>query len=518
MVLGVFMINLKSKAIIVVFLFVFISCTVFADDMFELSTGERIIVKDNGSWLFERETSFDNIQIIENSNKLLIVKSNDDESSELIIEVINNDLSNSNVFIRLENSLDMANKSNTVQVEYRLHNEGMKTRWKLISDYLIKYSDNPFYFFNAITESNQLVIKIYNETNYYRQSQYNIEGLSKILQNYKSYENVSSYTPEVYNKSKFISLATDVGGLGDKSFNDGAYQGLQMAEEKLEEIRIKVIESKQQTDYIPNLTGLAEDGSDIVFAVGFLMESAVKEVASNRPDTYFAGIDIGAGENDPENFQGMLYKEEQAGYLAGVVAGMMTKKHADKTDKLNEENVVGVVLGMLIPPVENYEVGFIQGVHSVNPDCKVLSVTSNSFTSQAKGKKAALSMIEQGADIIFQAAGLSGLGAIQAAREEGVLAIGVDVDQNNVAPDTVLTSAVKKISQSVFLLVQSVVNNNFEGGTKVYGLQQDAVGISPFHDFDDMVPNDVKDAVKKAKEKIINGEIIVQRTREAIGR
>src|SRR6056297_1569136 len=124
MVLGVFMINLKSKAIIVVFLFVFISCTVFADDMFELSTGERIIVKDNGSWLFERETSFDNIQIIENSNKLLIVKSNDDESSELIIEVINNDLSNSNVFIRLENSLDMANKSNTVQVEYRLHNEG----------------------------------------------------------------------------------------------------------------------------------------------------------------------------------------------------------------------------------------------------------------------------------------------------------------------------------------------------------------------------------------------------------
>ncbi|MDZ7795500.1 MAG: BMP family ABC transporter substrate-binding protein [Spirochaetia bacterium] len=517
-VLGVFMVNLKSKVIIVVVLSVFISCTIFADDMFELSTGKKIIIRDNGSWLFERETSFDNIQIKENSSKLLIIKSNEDESSELIIEVINNDLSNSNVFIRLQNSLDLANKTNTVQVEYGSHNERIKTRWKLINDYLIKYSDNPFYFYNAITESNNLVIKIYNETNYYRQSQYNIEGLSKILQNYKSYENVSSYTPEVYNKSKFISMATDVGGLGDKSYNDGAYQGLLMAEEKLEEIRIKVIESMQQTDYIPNLTGLAEDGSDIVFAVGFLMESAVKEVASNMPYTYFAGIDIGAGENDPKNFQGMLYKEEQAGYLAGVVAGMMTKKHADKTDKINDENVVGVVLGMLIPPVENYEVGFIQGVHSVNPDCKVLSKTAGTFVDREKGKEAALAMIDKGADIIFHIAGLSGLGAIQAAKEEGVLAIGVDVDQNNVAPDTVLTSAEKKISQSVYLLVQSVVNSNFEGGTKVYGLQQDAVGISPFHNFDDMVPNDVRDAVQKAKEKIINGEIIVRRTREAIGR
>src|SRR6056297_4151929 len=151
------------------------------------------------------------------------------------------------------------------------------------------------------------------------------------------------------------SMATDVGGLGDKSFNDGAYQGLQMAQEELDNVEIKVIESKQQTDYIPNLTGLAEDGSDIVFAVGFLMESAVKEAAANMPDTYFAGIDIGAGEDAPENFQGILYKEEQAGYLAGIVAGMMTKEHADKTDKLNDQNVVGVVLGMLIPPVEKYE-------------------------------------------------------------------------------------------------------------------------------------------------------------------
>ncbi|HKK65317.1 MAG TPA: BMP family ABC transporter substrate-binding protein [Clostridia bacterium] len=128
-------------------------------------------------------------------------------------------------------------------------------------------------------------------------------------------EEAAEEQPEEQAEPFMASMATDVGGLGDKSFNDGAYQGLQKAEEELDNVEIKVIESKQQTDYIPNLTGLAEDGSDIVFAVGFLMESAVKEAAANMPDTYFAGIDIGAGEDDPENFQGILYKEEQAGYL-----------------------------------------------------------------------------------------------------------------------------------------------------------------------------------------------------------
>ncbi len=319
-------------------------------------------------------------------------------------------------------------------------------------------------------------------------------------------------------KTYMASMATDVGGLGDKSFNDGAYEGLKLAKEELGNVEIKVIESKQQTDYIPNLSGLAEDGSDIVFAVGFLMEQAVKEVAGNMPDTYFAGIDIGAGEEAPANFQGILYKEEQAGYLAGVVAGMMTKEYAGNSDKLNDENVVGVVLGMLIPPVEKYEVGFIQGVQSVNPDCKVLSVTSGSFTDQAKGKEAALAMIEKGADIVFHAAGLTGLGAIQAAKEQGVAAIGVDVDQNNVAPETVITSAEKKIPRTVYLAVKSVVEGNFEGGTKVYGLQQDAVGISPFHSFDDVVPQEVKDAVEEAKEGILSGDISIETTRDAIGR
>ena len=184
-------------------------------------------------------------------------------------------------------------------------------------------------------------------------------------------------------KKLLASMATDVGGLGDKSFNDGANQGLELVKEKLG-ADVKVVESKQQTDYVPNLIGLAEDGSDIVFAVGFLMEQAVKEAAKNNPDTKFAGIDIWAGDGDPSNFMGILYKEHESGYLAGVVAGMMTKEYASASPKFNDKNVVGVVLGMFIPPVEKFEVGFIQGVKSVNPDCKVLSVTTGSFVDQAK--------------------------------------------------------------------------------------------------------------------------------------
>ncbi len=307
------------------------------------------------------------------------------------------------------------------------------------------------------------------------------------------------------------AMATDTGGLGDKSFNDGAYEGLKMGEALGFEAR--VVESKQQTDYVPNLTGLAEDGSDIVFAVGFLMEQAVKEAAKMNPDAYFAGIDIFAGEDDPKNFQGILYEEQESGYLAGIVAGMMTKEYASASDKLNDDNVVGVVLGMFIPPVEKYEVGFIQGVKTVNPDCEVLSVTSGSFTDQAKGKEAALAMIDQGADIVFHAAGLTGLGAIQAAKERGVMAIGVDVDQSSVAPDTVLTSAIKKIPESVYLVLESVKNDNFQGGTQVYGINEDATGISPFNNFESIVPQAVKDRVAKEVAAMKAGNVDIATTR-----
>ena len=315
-----------------------------------------------------------------------------------------------------------------------------------------------------------------------------------------------------------VGMATDVGGLGDKSFNDGAWAGLQKAEEELG-VEPRIIQSNQMTDYVPNISGLADDGCKVVFGVGFLMADAITEVAANYPDTYFGGIDIFVDpESAPDNLIGILYKEEQSGYLAGVVAGLMTKEYADASPKFNDENVVGAVLGMDIPPVERFEVGFYQGVKSVNPDCKVISVVTNSFEDQAKGKEAALGMIEQGADIIFQVAGLTGLGAINAAKEEGVAAIGVDVDQNYVAPDTVMTSAVKGITQSTYLVIEGAVKGTLEGGkTYTYGIQENSTGLAPYHSFDDIIPQEVKDIVNERIEKLKAGEITVADTRSEAG-
>ncbi len=318
-------------------------------------------------------------------------------------------------------------------------------------------------------------------------------------------------------KGFVAAMATDVGGLGDKSFNDGSFAGLEMAKEKYGSEAI-VVQSKEMTDYIPNLSGLAEDGSNIVFAVGFMMADAIVESAANYPETKFAGIDIWV---DPavatDNVLGIQFNEHESGYLAGIVAGLLTKEHASASPRLNDDNVVGMVLGMDIPPVERYQAGFYAGVKSVNPDCEVLSVVTGSFTDLAKGKESALAMIDQGADIIFQIAGLTGIGAINACKEAGVCAIGVDVDQYAVAPDTVITSAEKKLTQAAFLAIEAAIKGTFEGGNRVFGINDDATGIADFHEFDSIVPKAVKDAVEKATKDMKAGKITIPATRDAAG-
>jgi basic membrane protein A len=320
-----------------------------------------------------------------------------------------------------------------------------------------------------------------------------------------------------FSQSKIVAaMATDIGGLGDKSFNDGSYAGILEAQKKLG-VTAKVVESKQQTDYVPNLSGLAEDGAKIVFAVGFLMADAVLEAAKNNPNTYFAGIDIWVPDNAPKNLRGINFKEQESGYLAGVVAGLMTKKYAKSSPRLNNKNVVGMVLGMDIPPVEHYQAGFYAGVKSVNPDCQVLSVVTGSFTDQAKGKEAALAMIEKGADVVFQIAGLTGLGALNAAKEAGVCGIGVDVDQYAVAPEAIMTSALKNVTGASYLSVKDAVDGTFTGGNVVLGINQDATGIAPYHDFDKVIPKAVKDAVNKAIKDMKAGKITVPATRKEAG-
>ncbi len=320
-----------------------------------------------------------------------------------------------------------------------------------------------------------------------------------------------------FSADKIIAaMATDIGGLGDKSFNDGSYAGILEAQKKLG-VKAKVVESKQQTDYVPNLGGLAEDGAKIVFAVGFLMADAVVEAAKNHPNAYYAGIDIYVDDKAPKNLRGILFKEQESGYIAGVVAGLMTKQYAKSTKRLNDKNVVGMVLGMDIPPVERYQAGFYAGVKSVNPDCQVLSVVTGSFTDQAKGKEAALAMIEKGADIIFQIAGLTGLGALNAAKEAGVCGIGVDVDQYAVAPEAIMTSALKNVTGASYLTVKDVVDGKFTGGNVVLGIKEDATGIAPYHEFDKIIPKAVKDAVTKAIKDMKADKVKVPASRKEAG-
>jgi len=315
-----------------------------------------------------------------------------------------------------------------------------------------------------------------------------------------------------------IGMVTDVGGLGDGSFNDGCYAGMKQAEEE-GIAKINVVESKQMTDYVPNLSGLGEDGAKLVFAVGFLMNDAVIEAATNNPDTMYAGIDLWFDPSTvPANLKGITWKEQEAGYLAGIVAGLMTKEYASSSNKLNNDNVIGAVLGMDIPPVERYFVGYYMGAKSVNPDIKVLSVVTGTFADQAKGKEATYAMVDTGADIVFGIAGLTGLGMINAAQEKGILAIGADVDQNSLAPDTVLTSALKGTTTATYLTIKDLSESNFQGGSNsVYGLKEGAIDIAPFHGFDSIVPAEVKNAVKQAKKKIISGEIVVPSTRKEAG-
>jgi basic membrane protein A and related proteins len=315
-----------------------------------------------------------------------------------------------------------------------------------------------------------------------------------------------------------VGMATDANGLGDGSFNDGVYAGLKQAEDE-GLIEIRLIEPSSMTDYVPNLAGLADDGAELVFAVGFLFYDAVQEVAANYPDTKFAGIDLFFDPSTVSpNIQGINWKEQEAGYLAGVVAGLMTKEYAENSDKLNNDNVIGAVLGMDIPPVVRYFSGFAAGAKSVNPDVKVLSVVTGDFADQAKGKEATIALAEQGADIVIQFAGLTGMGVFTGAKEKNIVAMGGDIDQFWVSMEHTMTSALKGTTQATYLTVKSFLDGKFEGGTNaVFGLKEGAVDIAPFHNFETVVPKEVRTAVEDAKQKILSGEVVVPQTREEAG-
>ena len=303
-------------------------------------------------------------------------------------------------------------------------------------------------------------------------------------------------------------LVLDVGGLGDDGFNDSAYAGLKRAEKDFG-VKGDFLESTAPTDYADNLTQLAENGFDPVIAVGFLMTDDLTEISKQFPDTQFAIVDSVV---DTPNTMDLVFREQEGSYLAGIVAGLMTQ---EKTEYTNPDKVVGFLGGQEGPLIEKFQAGYEAGVKSVCPDCKVLvkyaGATPDAFNDPAKGKEISLQQISQGADVIYHAAGNTGAGLFDAASQEKIFAIGVDLDQAKLFPkDPVLTSVVKRVDNAVYQTIDSVSKGGEPKGTTVdRGLKEKGISLAPFGRFDSMVPQEVKDEVQKAKEGIISGDIKV---------
>jgi basic membrane protein A len=293
-----------------------------------------------------------------------------------------------------------------------------------------------------------------------------------------------------------VGLVTDIGGLNDRSFNQLANEGLDRAKSELG-IDGRVLTSKSNSDYVPNLSSLAQQKYDLVIGVGFLMADAMDTVASKFPQTKFAIIDVDATQlkSKPANVQGLLFKEQEAGYLAGYMAGLYAKDNSGKS--------IGSVGGQKIPPVDHYIAGYGAGAKAANPAIKTVNGYSQDFVDQAKCKELALNQIQQGAIVVFQVAGQCGLGVIDAAKEKKVQAVGVDADQAYLGPQ-VLTSALKKVDVAVYDSIKGVQDNAFKGGANtIFDVKSGGVGIGKTN----AEGAKYADQVKQIQDKIASGEL-----------
>jgi basic membrane protein A and related proteins len=295
-----------------------------------------------------------------------------------------------------------------------------------------------------------------------------------------------------------IGLVTDIGGLDDRSFNFLANQGLERAQDELG-VNGRVVISRSERDYVPNLSSLARQDYDLVVGVGFLMAEAVARVAEQFPDTNFAIIDFSATalEGAPSNVRGLLFKEQEAGYLAGYMAGLYVAEQGGK-------QVISSVGGQKIPPVDRYIAGYQAGAKAANPEIQTLNGYSQDFVDQAKCKEVALNHISRGAAVVFQVAGQCGLGALSAAAERNARGIGVDADQGYLG-DHVLTSALKKVDVAIFETVKAVQEGSFSGGEDtVFDVASGGVGLG---EVADDVAADIVSKTNEVQDQISAGEI-----------
>jgi len=295
-----------------------------------------------------------------------------------------------------------------------------------------------------------------------------------------------------------IGLVTDIGGLNDRGFNHLSFLGLQRAQRELG-VQQRVYQAKSTQEYVPNLSTFARQGYDLTIGVGFTEAIAIDTAATNFPNSKFAIVDVDQSEepHKPKNLLGLLFREQETGFLVGYLAALEEKRRAGP-------DIIGSVGGQKQPPVDRFIAGYQAGAKAANPGITVLNNYSEDFADQAKCKQIALNQIEQGAGVIFQVAGGCGLGALDAAQEKGVWGIGVDADQSFLGPH-ILTSAVKRVDTAVFLAIKSVVEGRFKGGTNlVFGLRQNGVGIGKISP---KVPKSEVEAVNRVRADIVSGKI-----------
>jgi basic membrane protein A and related proteins len=297
-----------------------------------------------------------------------------------------------------------------------------------------------------------------------------------------------------------VGLVTDVGRLNDKSFNQSSWEGVLQAQQELG-IEAKAIETVDTKDYAQNIGQFISEGYDVIVTVGFALGEATTIAAKENPDVKFIGVDQFQVEEVP-NLAGLIFEEDKAGYLAGVLAA-----------SISQTNNIGAVCGTDdVPPVWKFGEGYKAGALSVKPDITV-QVTyhsdvdiSKTFTDPEWGKTTALSMMDRGADVVFGAGGLTGNGAIFAAKERGVLAIGVDTDQyltiGDEYKDALVSSAIKLLTPGVFNLIKAIQDETFKGGNVV-----GPVGLAPFHDQESKVPADVKTKLEEIDKGLQDGTI-----------
>ncbi len=311
-----------------------------------------------------------------------------------------------------------------------------------------------------------------------------------------------------------VGIVFDIGGKNDRSFNAAAWEGVKRAEKELD-ICLYDIEPGSPTSIEPAMRAFAEKNFDLIFGVGFAQSPIMQKVAMDYPNIKFAIVDGVIFEKDgktpKQNVASLVFREHEGSYLVGMIAAAKSKS-----------GVLGFVGGMDIPLIHKFETGYEEGARSVNPDIRVLDnyvgVTDSAWNNPSKGKELALSQIEKGADVIFTAAGNSGLGAFDAVEQYGrdpktgeanKFVIGVDSNQNMVKPGFVLTSMVKRVDNACYDVVKEVLEGRFQGGFHVFGLDKDGVAYAMDEHNKGIIPDDVLQRVEEAKAKIVAGEIKV---------